>query len=389
MKLRIRSLLWVMALFASALATFGGIAGTYVAVVVLLFWGCAFARGAPSVWGILVAVLICLAIPVLLLTHIDEHPRYVSAVRSSCWNNLKNLVLAIENFHDRKKHLPQAHTVIDGKPAHSWRTLILPELGGAAMYEQIDLTEPWDSPRNQRVLRGLPILETGPSEEYLCPARQNNLDARTSYFAIVDPRTVWPPERPCRFEDIKDDLSTTVLLMEAPHKNVNWYEPRDLSFDEAVDLLTSDPPGEGLVGHREYQGSFNKWRHVINVVFADGRTGSISLPIDRDVAVAILTAAGGEALQRSDLQCPFETELDIAAVFAAIGFAAFLVTAALPALRYFRRVSTPRDCSWRRGINPAMCHIAAGRFRLPYRRYLTMHHRALSASRTPIFLPSS
>ncbi|MEZ6144785.1 MAG: DUF1559 domain-containing protein [Planctomycetaceae bacterium] len=57
----------------------------------------------------------------------------VSQPRSSrhlqCKNNLKQIMLALHNYHDDFGTFPPAYTVDEnGKRMHSWRTLIWPYL---------------------------------------------------------------------------------------------------------------------------------------------------------------------------------------------------------------------------------------------------------------------
>ena len=106
------------------------------------------------------------------------------ARRVSCSTNLKQIGLAIHNYHSVYGSLPPAYTIDEqGQPLHSWRTLILPFMGeeGQAIYEQIDLTRPWDDPVNLR------FLDTPPAV-YSCPSSSRNDSGYTSYQLIDDPR---------------------------------------------------------------------------------------------------------------------------------------------------------------------------------------------------------
>ena len=52
------------------------------------------------------------------------------------------------------KALPPAYTVdADGRPLHSWRTLILPYLEQEPLYQTIDLSKPWNDPANAKARR--------------------------------------------------------------------------------------------------------------------------------------------------------------------------------------------------------------------------------------------
>ena len=52
-----------------------------------------------------------------------------TAQRTQCLNNLRNIALALINYHENYQALPPAYTVdATGRRLHSWRTLILPYL---------------------------------------------------------------------------------------------------------------------------------------------------------------------------------------------------------------------------------------------------------------------
>ena len=86
-----------------------------------------------------------------------------NAARTQCVNNLKQIGLAMHNYHATHKTFPPAFTVDkDGKPLLSWRVLILPYLEQDALYKEFHLDEPWDSPHNRTLIERMPPT-------YRCP----------------------------------------------------------------------------------------------------------------------------------------------------------------------------------------------------------------------------
>ncbi len=72
-------------------------------------------------------------------------------------NNMKQIALAMHNYHDVYGRLP-APAIMDkdGKPLLSWRVAILPFIEQDNLYKQFKLDEPWDSEHNKKLLVQMP-----------------------------------------------------------------------------------------------------------------------------------------------------------------------------------------------------------------------------------------
>ena len=72
-------------------------------------------------------------------------------------NNLKQIVLAMHNYHDANGFFPQDSVdAKTGKPLLSWRVHLLPYMEEALLYQSFKLDEPWDSEHNIKLLDKLP-----------------------------------------------------------------------------------------------------------------------------------------------------------------------------------------------------------------------------------------
>src|SRR5690242_17032670 len=99
-----------------------------------------------AVIGGLFLLLCCTGVPFALILPAVQQARE-AARRSQCKNNLKQIGLALHNYHETYGGLPPAFVADDqGRPMHSWRVLILPFLGEQALYNEYNLSEPWDGP---------------------------------------------------------------------------------------------------------------------------------------------------------------------------------------------------------------------------------------------------
>jgi hypothetical protein len=161
----------------------------------------------------------------MLLPWPDYRPRPAS--RTECKNHLKQFVLAMHNYHDKYGSFPPAFIADkEGRPMHSWRVLLLPFLEFDPLYDQYRFDEPWNGPHN-RELAALPI------QLFRCPL-DPGAATDTNYFVVVGPKTIFPGASSTKIADIPDGTSNTILLVEATDSGINWLEPRDMSYSEAV-----------------------------------------------------------------------------------------------------------------------------------------------------------
>jgi hypothetical protein len=138
-------------------------------------------------------------------------------------NNLKQLGLAMQGYHDAHQHFPPAVVMgPDGKTPHSWRIELLPFLDQKHLFDEYRMNEPWDSPHNKLVLRQMPDLFRSPFD--------NPASKASGYYVIVGPRAVFDGAPGVKISDILDGASNTLLIVEAK-RDVPWTKPEDISFD--------------------------------------------------------------------------------------------------------------------------------------------------------------
>jgi beta-lactamase regulating signal transducer with metallopeptidase domain len=147
----------------------------------------------------------------------------MAARRAQDMNNMRQIMLALHNYHDTFGHFPPA--VIkskDGKPLYSWRVALLPYLDQAPLWNQFNPNEPWDSAHNKKVLEKVPAVFHSP----LDPADLNT----SSYFVFTGAKTAFGNPDGTNFSEIHDGTSNTIAIVEAK-RDIHWASPEDIPFD--------------------------------------------------------------------------------------------------------------------------------------------------------------
>jgi type II secretory pathway pseudopilin PulG len=207
--------------------------------------------------------------------------------RMQCQSNLKQIAQALKQYELEHGTLPPAYLTDDtGKPVHSWRVLILPQLGHRGLFERYRFDEPWDGPNNSTLVNQMPDV-------FACPA---DPDARTkgetSYMAVVGPGTVFPGKTAVSTGMIRDDHSQTILIAETPAAGVVWMQPKDLDATRMKFAVNGAMSGE--IGSLHPDGA--------NVVTVDGNPRFVSELFLDEYLHGMSTANGGEDIPHESLE---------------------------------------------------------------------------------------
>jgi hypothetical protein len=149
----------------------------------------------------------------------------VASARAQSQNNLKQIGLAMHNYHDSFGALPPA-AICDknGKPLLSWRVALLPFIEQDNLYKQFKLDEPWDSEHNKK-------LATIIVKTYMLPGDNVKRDLPSSHYRVFYGNgAMFDLKRGTQFAQILDGLSNTIMVAEASDA-VPWTKPDELEYD--------------------------------------------------------------------------------------------------------------------------------------------------------------
>ncbi len=302
----------------------------------------------------LLVVIAIIAVLVSLLLPAVQQARE-AARRTQCRNNLKQLGLALHNYHDAHRVFPPGYVsdfnhpardpdTLDGPTGWAWGMLLLPYLEQTNVYQRFDQNLPCWSPVNQ------PLAQTV-IPGFLCPSatgterpavirdRSNTtlgLFSRSTYVANVGHDEPWgytvadhsvlangPFYRNSKIgtRDVTDGLSNTIFLGEhtplvsdktwvgvpvgaiVPANNAARFAPLVIEPDEAATLVLvhSGPAGdEGFVIHPPNDPQVHVCQmysqHVggAHILLGDGAVRFVSENISVNVWAAISSRNGGE-----------------------------------------------------------------------------------------------
>lgn len=198
-------------------------------------------------------LVVCGGILVALLLPAVQQARE-AARRMQSANNLKQIALAMQIYHDIHKEFPPAVVRdADGKPLYSGMVLLLPMLEQQSLYEQFDKDKAWDSPEN------FPLSKMNMAV-FMDPSNPSNSPGRTDYLLITGKNSILEDVPGMRhgMDTITDGTSNTLLVIEVKG-NASWAAPNAWDISQPFD---GSHPG------------------VVQAACADGSVHAISKKID-------------------------------------------------------------------------------------------------------------
>lgn len=202
-----------------------------------------------------------------------EFPKTTPADRLRSSNNLKQIGLALHNYHDTFGTFP-ALSLKDkaGKPTLSWRVALLPYLEEGELYKAFRLEEPWDSPHNKKLLSRMP-------KYYAPPIKGKPIRPDATYYQAFFGKGAAFEEHGLRLASFTDGASNTLLVAEAGEP-VPWTKPVDLTYDVKKRI----PKLGGL------------FPEGFQACMADGSVRFFSRKLDEKTLRALITRSGGEVI---------------------------------------------------------------------------------------------
>ncbi len=266
-----------------------------------------------------------------------------AANRASCTNNLKQLGLALQNYHDSNGRFPPSATSVPLQPGwaptHGWGQFLLPYIEQDNLGRAYLWTRNWYDPENQ------PVVAT-PVKVMLCPsAPAGRMDAGTPTSTppgdwkasptdytpttriaqqaittgLVDPppadiNGVMVTNQPQRIADILDGTSNTMVLGEDAGRPQLWrvgtlvseqVGNTAASWADRNNLIApqgSHPDGTQRLGPCAMNCTNNNELYSfhpggVNAVFADGSVHFLRAGMNLTTLAALITRSGGEVLK--------------------------------------------------------------------------------------------
>lgn len=218
-----------------------------------------------------------------------------AARRTQSRNNLKQLGLALHNYHDVYRSLP-AGTIEESAEEPddrlSWLVSVLPFIEQSALFDVIDHKAAWNSQQNQRpanvvipnLINPQDVDQGTPHTHYIGMA---GLGKGAEDLPVTSPRAgVFGTNRKTRFRDIRDGLSNTIAVTEGSGEHGPWAQ----GGRSTIRPLTQKPYINGP------DGIGGPFRGGVQVLMMDGSVRFVSENIDPQVFEALMTINGGETI---------------------------------------------------------------------------------------------
>lgn len=222
-----------------------------------------------------------------------------------CENSAKRVCLSLGSYlatHDGCLPPPFIENKVTGQ-RHSWRVILLPYLTYPGVYGRYSFQESWNSSRNRELLK---------FDEYACTTHSKSPEM-TNYVAVTGENTLWPtPKKPADYRYYTDDehkqrqlptntgrkvlaeWSKKIVLVELVESDIPWTEPRDVTLDEFINTIMTNPKGR----------FYNKYVKGIRAIDASGQLRVIDPYDDVDTIrrMFVVTGEGAASSPRTHAQ---------------------------------------------------------------------------------------
>lgn len=219
-----------------------------------------------------------------------------AANRAQCFNNLRQLALAIENYHGSHSTFPTAAEENPNLPSEkclSWIVHIYPYVEASNLYAKMDHKKGWDAEENRFASLFQPKILICPG----CTALQGRDFIPTCYVGITgigadavnlplgDGRAgFFGYERTLKREDLKNRAGSILMLAETSQVHGSWTAAGSPTTRGLI------PDGSPYIGAGGQFGGNH--RRGVNVTFADGSVRFIEPPINPAEWEAMATLSG-------------------------------------------------------------------------------------------------
>ncbi len=263
----------------------------------------------------LLVVIAIIAILIGLLLPAVQKVRE-AASRIQCHNNLKQIGLALHNYHDQNKFFPSGYvSTVDAAgdeqgPGWGWAAYLLGDLEQQNLKDQIDFTKSIGDPANATARVTYLTIFQCPSDdliEVFTPENGTFEIAHCNYVGVFgsnemedDPEAgngIFFRNSKINMRKIGDGSSNTLMVGErsANLAKASWTGAVP-GLDEAAALIlgSADHPPNDPAAHEE-----DFWsRHIdgVNFLFADGSVHIINNSIDPGVYQGLATRDMGEVV---------------------------------------------------------------------------------------------
>ena len=246
----------------------------------------------------IIAVLVALLLPAVQAAR-------EAARRAQCVNNLKQIGLALHNYHGTNQTFPSGGWTVSGMNI-GWSAAVLPGLEQSAVHDGLNFGFSYNARANSTTVYTVLNVYLCPSEPRKTLWNQQTTDlfpsADADYGGMYGPRALIvppivnnPPRGAMIFNqclglvDITDGTSQTIHIGEDPEAiNAMWASGHNV-FDQCCPINARPVYEYGEELTSQHPGG-------VNVLFADGSVHFLKQSMNPSALAALCTRAGAEVL---------------------------------------------------------------------------------------------